>query len=176
MTTRIAFDMDEVMADTLGHQLTWLKKTYGYALDKRNLFGQKPHDQVKDEHIAALEAHMHRGDFFLDIPLMPDCAAVVSELSQRYEVFVATAAMDYPKSCHAKFDWLQANLPQIAKEHYVFCGDKAIVHADYLVDDSPRHFARFAGKPLLFEAPHNVDVQEFPRMRSWQDIAKFFLK
>jgi hypothetical protein len=31
---RIALDMDEVMADTLGHQLNWLKKNYGCTLSK----------------------------------------------------------------------------------------------------------------------------------------------
>ncbi|MFP5393812.1 MAG: 5' nucleotidase, NT5C type, partial [Gammaproteobacteria bacterium] len=56
----------------------------------------------------------------------------------------------------------------------VFCGDKSIIHADYLVDDSPHHFERFAGQGVLFAAPHNEAETRYPRVRTWAEVARFF--
>jgi 5'-nucleotidase len=171
---RIALDMDEVMADTLGHQLNWLKKNYGCTLSKADLTGQRPHDQVAPQHIEALEAYMHSGDFFADIPLMPGCKSVVEKLCAQHEVFITTAAMDFPKSCYAKFEWLQRHFSCLPRSRYVFCGDKSIIHADYLIDDSARHFEHFRGTGLLFESPSNLQENRYERMRSWADVAKKF--
>ena len=160
------------MADTLAHQLAWLKGRYNYQLLKKDLPGKKPHDLVSPEHIAALEKAMHQGDFFADIPVMPGAQSVIQALCSRFDVFVATAAMDYPKSCHAKFDWLQRHFPFINKHRYVFCGDKSIVRADCLIDDSPRHFKGFVGHALLFNAPHNLHVDGYPRAGTWEEVAQ----
>ena len=35
--------------------------------------------------------------------------------------------------------WLRRHFPFIAPSNIVFCGDKSIVDADYLIDDRPRH-------------------------------------
>lgn len=171
---RIAIDMDEVMADTLAHQLSWLHAHYGHRITPTDLHGKKPRALVPNEHIVALESAMHAGTFFESIPVMADALEVLPELCRRFEVFVATAAMNYPKSCHAKFDWLQRHFPCISKDRFVFCGDKSIVRADFLIDDSPRHFENFEGSPLLFEAPHNVHETGFERMRGWRDVATRF--
>ena len=173
---RIAIDMDEVMADTLGHQIAWLQRERGCSLTREDLrSGKKPRNVVAAAHIEALEAHMHSGIFFADIPVMPNCQAVVNRLHKHYEIFVTTAAMDYPRSCNAKFDWLEQHFPVLGKDSYVFCGDKAIVHADFLIDDSPKHFKGFVGEGILYDAPHNANEQGYTRVRSWQDVATRFL-
>lgn len=168
-------DVDEVMGDTLGHQIEWLRKQRGCSLKKQDLRGKKPHDLVAEEHVAALEAEMQAGEFFSGIPVMPGCQEVVALLTERYEIYVTTAAMDYPRSCNAKFDWLQEHFPTIAKDCYVFCGDKAIVQADFLIDDSERHFKNFRGTGILFDSPHNADVQGYERVSSWADVAARFV-
>ena len=58
----------------------------------------------------------------------------------------------------------------------MFCGDKAIVDADYLIDDRPRHFARFKGQALLFSAPHNAGETRYPRVASWKEVREHFAR
>ena len=100
---------------------------------------------------------------------------VVRELTGKYEVFVVTAAMEVPCSFVAKFDWLQRHFPFIPTSHIVFCGDKSIIAADYLIDDNVRQLSRFHGQGIIFTAPHNVNETRFPRVESWEDVRRKFL-
>jgi 5'(3')-deoxyribonucleotidase len=96
-------------------------------------------------------------------------------LAERYEVFVASAAMEVPTSFAAKHAWLRDRFPFIPPSHIVFCGDKAVLDVDYLIDDTPRHFERFRGTPILFDAPHNRHETRFPRATGWADVRRMFL-
>jgi 5'(3')-deoxyribonucleotidase len=66
------------------------------------------------------------------------------------------------------------HFPFIAPSRIVFCGDKSIIDADYLIDDQPRHFARFKGRALLFSAPHNAADTRYERVGSWADVRMRF--
>ncbi len=105
---------------------------------------------------------------------MPDCQDVIAELAERHDVFIVTAAMDVPCSFDAKYRWLRRHFPFVPPSHFVFCGDKSIVDADYLIDDRPRHLQRFKGQALLFSAPHNADETRFHRVASWREIRDLF--
>ncbi len=69
--------------------------------------------------------------------------------------------MEVPRSFNAKYAWLQRHFPFLTPSHYVFCGTKSILRADYLIDDNPRQLRAFSGQGLLFTATHNkaVDAQ-----------------
>jgi 5'(3')-deoxyribonucleotidase len=56
----------------------------------------------------------------------------------------------------------------------VFCGDKSVIDADYLIDDRARHFAHFKGRALLFSAPHNAGETRYQRVSSWKDVRAVF--
>jgi 5'(3')-deoxyribonucleotidase len=96
-------------------------------------------------------------------------------LMDQYEVFITSAAMDVPASFAAKFAWLARHFPFIPSSHIVFCGDKSVIATDYLIDDEPRHFARFGGEGILFTAPHNRPVTGYRRVDSWADVRRLFL-
>jgi 5'(3')-deoxyribonucleotidase len=57
----------------------------------------------------------------------------------------------------------------------VFCGDKSIIAADYLIDDNVRHLSKFGGEGIIYTAPHNVREMRFRRVSSWEDVRKMFL-
>jgi 5'(3')-deoxyribonucleotidase len=57
----------------------------------------------------------------------------------------------------------------------VFCGDKGILNADYLIDDQPLHFRRFKGEGILFTAPHNLHVTGLRRVDNWLQVERLFL-
>ncbi len=76
----------------------------------------------------------------------PTPQRVLERLQSRYEIFIASAAMEVPTSFVAKYDWLAEHFPFIPTSHIVFCGDKSILRADYLciLDDSnPRQLKLF---------------------------------
>lgn len=172
---RIAIDMDEVMADALAEHIRRYNATFGTTLTAAQLRGHHLEDWVPAIHREAAEA-MYDASFFADLEVMPDCRDVIRELADRHDVLIVTAAMDVPCSFDAKFRWLQRHFPFIPASQIVFCGDKGLVDADYLIDDRARHFARFKGEPLLYSAPHNAAETRYPRVDSWQEVRQFFAR
>jgi 5'(3')-deoxyribonucleotidase/uncharacterized protein with PQ loop repeat len=170
---RIAIDMDEVMADALAEQLRRYNAAFGATMSVSDVAGRHLEDCVPAAHRDAAEA-MFDASFFEDLAIMPDCQEVVRELAEKHDVFVVTAAMDVPCSFAAKYQWLRQHFPFIPPSQIVFCGDKSIVDADYLIDDRARHFARFKGRPLLFSAPHNAHERRYPRVNSWAEVREVF--
>jgi len=128
----------------------------------------------KDRH-ETLESYLQTEDFFAVLNVMPDAQRVLRALQEKYEVFIATAAMEVPASFTAKYEWLARHFPFIQASHIVFCGDKSIIRADYLIDDNPRQLHRFSGEGILYSAHHNVNVTGFRRVNNWLDVEKMFL-
>jgi 5'(3')-deoxyribonucleotidase/uncharacterized protein with PQ loop repeat len=172
---RIAIDMDEVMADALTEHLRRYNGAFGTTITAADLSGRHLEECIPEAHREAAEA-MLDASFFEDLAVLPDCRQVVSELADRYEVFIASAAMDVPCSFDAKYRWLRRHFPFIPPSHIVFCGDKTIVDADYLIDDRPRHFAKFRGQALLFSAPHNAGETRYTRVASWKEVREHFAR
>jgi 5'(3')-deoxyribonucleotidase len=56
----------------------------------------------------------------------------------------------------------------------VFCGDKSIIRADFMIDDSVPNLKAFNGQGIVFAAPHNALDTDFPRVNRWSDVAKYF--
>lgn len=108
--------------------------------------------------------------------MIEDSQQVIRELSERYEIFITTAALEYPTSFTAKYEWLQEHFSFIPWTNIVFCGDKSIIAADYLLDDNVRHFRRFRGEGIIFTAPHNVHELGYRRVDTWQDVRAMFLQ
>lgn len=165
---RIAIDIDEVMGDT--HTAKYaLFKARGFAPSDDDLVGRKLADIAPPEVAAAIELELHKGFFFAGIEPMEGAAEAVKQLAERHEIFVATAAMDYPASVPHKVAWLSRNFPFIDPQNYVFCGDKSILRADVLIDDSPRHFDGFGGQGVCFRALHNHGADVSVCLDRWAD-------
>ena len=166
---RLAIDMDEVLADTAAHQLAWYQRDFGPGVALGDLRGRPLLAVIPPEHHAAVEAHLSHPAFFRDIPPMHGAVEAVLALGERYELFVASAAMEHPESFTAKFEWLRQHLPMIPPSRCVFCGDKSVLGADLLIDDSPYQLARFSGEPIIFSAAHNARETRFRRVVDWPD-------
>ncbi len=172
---RIAIDMDEVTADTMAHYLALYNTEFDLNLTKEHFHGKRVFEVIDRAHVPRAREYFQTASFFADIPVMPGSQEVIRELMSRYEVFITTAAMDVPCSFSPKFDWLGKHFPYIPPSNVVFCGDKSIVAADYLIDDDPRHFNRFRGEGILYTAPHNVHENKFRRVNNWQDVREILL-
>jgi 5'(3')-deoxyribonucleotidase len=172
---RIAIDMDEVMADALAEHVRRYNDAFGARVAIDDLHSRHLEDLIPPAHREAAEELLD-ASFFADLAVLPDCQEVVRELAARHDVFIVSAAMDVPTSFDAKFRWLRRHFPFIPPAQIVFCGDKGIIDADYLIDDRARHFEGFKGSPLLFSAPHNAGERRYPRVDSWIDVRAFFAR
>jgi 5'-nucleotidase len=107
LSKRIALDMDNVMADTLTAWLERYNQDFGTRITKANLHGKRIYDFVGPSQAVAARAYLDHPDFFLELPLMEGSQMVIKRLTEKYEVFVTSAAMDHPNSFPAKYVWLK---------------------------------------------------------------------
>jgi len=166
--------MDEVMADTLSEHLRRYNEAFDEALTPADVTGKGLWQVAPEDRQQQVRAFLDAEDFFEDLPLMPGAQEVLSELSGRFDIFIATQAMTVPNSLGPKYRWLQRHFPFIPPTNYVFCGNKCILLARYLIDDLPRNLDRFEGQGLLFTAPHNVTATGYTRVNNWPEVGAYF--
>lgn len=171
---RICVDMDEVMADTLSEHLRRYNQEFDEAVTVDDLIGKGLWEVAPLDRQQRLRAFLDAEDFFEDLPLIPNAQEVLRDLTHRFEVFIATQAMTVPNSLGPKYRWLQRHFPFLPPTNYIFCGNKAILRADYLIDDLPRNLLRFEGQGLLYTAPHNRTATGFIRVNDWLEVAAYF--
>ncbi|MCX8957311.1 5' nucleotidase, NT5C type [Erwinia psidii] len=171
---RIAIDMDEVIADFHPKMVRTVNQHFNATFSDQdlNLFSLR---QEKPEMTQRIMTLLHDPDFFADLDVISDSQAVITALSQRYEIFITTAAMEVPSAFNAKFQWLKQHFPAIEPANIVFCGNKSIINADYMIDDNAINFKDFCGEGILFSAPHNQQVTGYRRVENWQEVAGLLL-
>lgn len=172
---RITLDMDDVLADTHGKLIDFALNEFE-SIHVADDFRQHPlRELLHPKQMSKVFEYVQRSGFFQDIPVMQDAISTVQELSQYYEIFVATAAMEFPNSFREKYDWLATHFPFIPWSNLVFCGNKSIIASDYLIDDHVKNMLSFTGKGILYSAPHNLKETAWPRVANWHEIGEMFL-
>jgi len=167
--------MDEVMADALSEHLRRYNRHFGEQITPDDLEGKWLWDVASTDRHSVIESQMRSEDFFAVLEVMPEAQRVMRRLQMNFEVYIATAAMEVPTSFEQKFHWLERHFPFIPPSHIVYCGDKGILRADYLIDDNPHQLRRFHGEGILFSSPHNLRVKGFKRVKDWLEVEKLFL-
>jgi 5'(3')-deoxyribonucleotidase len=167
--------MDEVIADFHNKQLNLYNQNFNEKLSKEDLYGTRlwnlrPH--ISKEILACVDDPT----FFRDLGVIEYSQEVIQELHENYEIYIVTAAMEHPTSFSAKYEWLKEHFSFLSDMNFVFCGDKSIIRADYLIDDSPKNIKRFSGQGILFTAPHNIHETGFVRVNNWQEIRQYFFQ
>ena len=175
MMKRITLDMDDVLADTEGKLIDFALREFTPHRSRHDYRQQPMHQLLHAQQLKNVDVYIHQPGFFVDIPVMEGAQDVVAQLTKYYEIFVATAAMEFPNSFREKYDWLQKYFPFIPWTNYVFCGHKSIISTDYLIDDRVNNLLACKGKPILFSAPHNLKETDFQRVSNWTEIADLFL-
>jgi 5'-nucleotidase len=171
---RICVDIDEVMADTLAEYLHRYNQAFDEDVTPEDLAGKGLWEIAPLDRQKQIRDFLDAEDFFENLAVMPGSQEALRRLSSRFEVFIATQAMAIPNSLGPKYRWLQRNFPFIPFAHYVFCGDKSILRAEYLIDDLPKNLLRFEGRGLLYTAPHNLTATGFVRVDNWRQVEEYF--
>ena len=167
----IAVDLDEVVADLLPKYHAIYEAHAGRRATDAELTGTKYYRLPGAPPMR--EALRERG-FFRDLPVMPGAQEGLAFLRQHYRIYFVTAAMEFPMSFEDKYAWLHEHFPWVHWRHIVFCGDKSVIRADYLLDDHAFNLETFAGTPLLFDALHNRGESRFRRLRGWGEVTEYF--
>ncbi|HKO47721.1 MAG TPA: hypothetical protein VJV79_08355 [Polyangiaceae bacterium] len=166
--------MDHVIADAFSAQWQWYRDYHGYHWEPATLAQCDLRKLASAEHVQQMEELLHEGELFGTFDVVPGSQTALERLARTHDLFIATAAMEYPASCAAKFQWLRKHFPFIAPSQIVFCGDKSILNVDWLLDDNTRNFRGLTGRGVLFSAPHNGAESWAPRVTGWQEAFDFF--
>lgn len=175
MRKRIAIDMDQVLADMEVSFIELYKKEYQVEFDSMEDYLATNPDFDIVTVIKELYPLINTYEFFRNIPVMKDAQRVLRELNDHYDLYIATAAMDVPNTFQAKYEWLLEHFDFLDPQHFVFCGEKSVIHADYLIDDSIRQLNRFTGSGLLYTNSLNQEHCSYERVYHWIDVRNYFM-
>lgn len=163
--------MDEVLTDTLGKQLRVYNAHFSANVQPEQLNGCELIDIVPPEQRPYVSGMIHESGFFADLEPIEGALEAMEQLCRLHQVYIVSAATEFPDSFQDKLRWLERYLPQIPTRRIIFCGEKSILDLDCLVDDTPSHFEGFRGTGLLFDAPHNRKENGFRRVCGWKQAA-----
>ena len=167
----IFVDMDEVIADAYQAHIDIYNKEFGAEIRAEECLGKEFWQCVPEAHQQSIRNHTRRDGFFKDLKLIEGSQEVLEALSQKHDVYIASAAMEFPQSLREKSDWLDEFFPFIPWQNRILCGNKHVLKGDILIDDRSKNLEPFDGRSIMFTSPHNTHVNSFERAHTWQDIA-----
>jgi 5'-nucleotidase len=168
----IAVDMDGVLADTETHFIKYYEGESGKTFDKQAMQGIPESQSFPDK--TAVWRYVNTAGFFRTLPLIDGAVQAIKTLIEDFDVYIVSAAMEFPLSLYEKKLWLEEYFPFVHWRNIVFCGDKSIIKTDYLIDDHLKNLDTFSGIPLMFTAAHNINYNHHTRMNNWEEIILYF--
>ncbi|WP_421940857.1 5' nucleotidase, NT5C type [Pedobacter sp.] len=168
MKKTIGIDMDGVLADIEDHMLKAYERETGILMTRDDIKGLSEEEVIADPELA--KKIFHQAGFFRTLPVMPGAIEAVKKLMEEYEVYIVSAAMEFPLSLFEKREWLSEHFPFISWRNIIFCGDKSIIDTNYLIDDHCKNLDFCKGKAIMFTAFHNVNKNHHKRINHWNDI------
>lgn len=168
----IAIDMDYVIADVESQFINWYERDYGFKVRKEDLIGKPEGEAFPDK--EAIRKFCFTPGFFSSLPVMEGSQEVVRKLMKDYDVYIVSAAMEFPQSLFEKHQWLHKHFSFISWKNIIFCGDKSIIGTDYLIDDHLKNLDFCRGKAIMFNASHNSNSNHHFRVKNWEEVNSFF--
>lgn len=172
MKKRIAVDMDGVLADVTTQFFLYHERDFGEKKDASAIIGVEELDAFPH-----CRKHVYEVGFFKTLPVIANSQQILKKINEAYELFIVSAATEFPQSISEKQIWLTEHFPFISWQQIVFCGSKKIVQADIMIDDHFKNLDHFNGTTILFTQPHNALTPEgrHTRVHNWQQIAELLL-
>jgi 5'-nucleotidase len=173
---RLLIDMDHVMADITSQYIKWYKDATGVEIERSDLAG-KPEDEAFPQP-RLIREFLHTPGFFRKAAVMPGSQEVIEELNEVFELFIVSAAMEFPQSLIEKYDWLHEHFSFIRWPQIIFCGSKKPISGDFMIDDHLKNLRNFNGEKLLFTATHNTNIHMpgYIRVNDWMEIRRLLLE
>jgi len=173
---RVIIDMDEVIADPMGEMIQWYNENYQAGVDYEKMLCGSWVKGFPEQHQAMIRERICSPGFFRHLPVIKDSVKVIEEMNRRYEVFIVSAATEFPHSLKDKLDWLLEHFSFLTWKQLALCGDKRLVYGDYMIDDHVKNLKYFNGKKYIFTSAHNLNITEYDRLNNWEEVASVFFK
>ena len=169
---RLAVDMDGVLADVYEQFFRWDERDFGKRKPLEDVIGVE-----ERKAFPYINEYVHTKGFFKTAPVVKDSFEILKQLNEKYDVFIVSAAMEFPQSLPEKLEWLGEHFSFLTWQQLVFCGSKTIVDADIMIDDHFKNLDHFPGTTILYTQPQNQlnDASRNKRADSWMDIASLLL-
>lgn len=172
---RIILDMDNVIAEINPQYVNYFEKVYGENLLLGDLVNHQKNGTFPD--YSRLHKLLEIPQFFRTLPVMKGAPEVVKQLNDQYELFIVSAAIEFPQALTEKLDWLAEHFPFIKTKQIAFTGSKRFVYGDVMIDDKVANLDHFNGRKLLFTHPNNLKYtgEQYIRVNNWAEIANVLL-
>jgi 5'-nucleotidase len=167
----IAIDMDNVIVDIETNWINRYENEFGVRIAKEDLLGI-PEDDAFPDPLAA-RSLLYKPGFFRNAPIIDGAQEALLKLQEDFDVFIVSAAMEFPNSLPEKYEWLAEHFPYIGWKNIIFCGDKRVINTDFMIDDHLKNLDFCQGTPILFTASHNVNVDRHTRVNNWKEALEF---
>lgn len=164
--------MDGVIADVEPQLIKYYEQQYGVTTTLEAIQGLSHAEAFPLD--AVTKASLNMPGFFRDLPLMPGAVDAVKKLMEDYEVYIVSAATEFPLSLFEKLEWLSEHFPFISWRNVVLCGDKSIINTDYMIDDHCKNLDYCPGKAIMFNAHHNMHEHQHVRVHNWDEVLELF--
>lgn len=166
---RIAIDMDGVLADVYSQYIKMHFEESGQLITLEDTIGK-----TEVEAFPYVAKHINLCGFFRTLPMIIGAREHIKTINENYDLFIVSAAMQFPLSLNEKKLWISENFPFIKWEQIVFCGSKEIINADIMIDDHFKNLDYFTGETLLFTQPHNqlANPGRHRRVDTWDKIGE----
>lgn len=164
-------DMDEVIADTYNAHIEIYNRDFNGSLTSDDCMGSEVWQKVAADHQQSIRDHARTKGFFRVLKPISDSKEILRQLSEKYDVYIASAAMQFPNSLEEKSEWLDEHFSFIPWQKRILCGDKHILKGDILIDDRSYNLESFEGRSLLFTSPHNINTNGIERVNNWLEVA-----
>jgi len=171
---RILIDMDHVMADITSQYIRYYKEATGVEMKRNDLIGRPEDLAFPQPHLV--RDFLFKPGFFRSAPVIEGSQEVIRELNEIFEVFIVSAAMEFPQSLGEKLAWLGEHFPFIKWQQIIFCGSKKPIAGDYMIDDHLKNLDFFPGEKILFTATHNTTVNGYTRVNDWEEVRELLLQ
>lgn len=168
----IAIDMDNVIADVESHYIDWYERDYGVRINKNELTGVPELEAFPNK--SAVRRFLDTPGFFRTVPVVHGAQEAVKELMKKFEIYIVSAAMEFPNSLKEKYQWLEEHFPFISWKQIVFCGSKSVIDTDFMIDDHLKNLNYCKGRGILYSACHNRFVDYPTRVENWEEAISYF--
>lgn len=173
----IAIDMDDVLCQTTEHLIERFNAHFQQQLSADDLGHMMKKSELPKEMTQFVLGEFNQPGFARKLEVKENAVEVVRALNDKYDVYIATAAMEVPGTFTDKYHWLEDHFPFLDPHYFIFCGNKEVVRADYLIDDTVKQLHQFKGTGILYTAHFNQGLETpFKRVDQWSDVYDHFIK
>ena len=184
MATTILVDQDNTLTDFTEVTVRYLSKLYGYKESftpdqcktyniLKCMFPKLPDKKISD----MFEELFSSEGYWRSMLPMPGSIEVMEDLYKEYDVYIVTSPWKTSKNCiPEKIEWVEHYLPFFDISKMIFCSYKHLLHADYMIDDSPVYLANSnCETTIAFKFPYNENVEATFKVDTWSEIREILL-